>query len=259
MNRALLRFASIAAPVALTACAGLLGLKPRGTERPFPHRAHVVAGTSCLACHAGITSAGDTGPLHLPSTATCRGCHAKPHDERECLGCHGELHERQRAELSKEHLKFDHARHVGVAPRTPRLRPGAHHRPSSRRVQVAARGGVAQRSGPLHDVPLRADVPRLPRARARGGRRGPARGRRRQPEPAPAGLALAGARRRRPRPLGAARSGGVRVVPRRRRRAALHRLPSRRRPRRQPARRGLLEREGQDARPAVSALPPGRP
>lgn len=109
------RAAVVLLPLGLAACAGVLGLKPKGAgERPFAHRAHVTKGVACTNCHAGIATARDQGSLHLPTTETCRGCHAKPHDERACLGCHGEKHERQRAELTKGHLRFEHARHVAA-------------------------------------------------------------------------------------------------------------------------------------------------
>jgi hypothetical protein len=97
----------------MAACAGILGLKPKNVgQMPFAHRAHTMKGVSCNVCHQGVSTAGESGPLHLPTTDTCRGCHTKPHDERACLGCHGEEHERQRAELTKDHLRFEHGRHV---------------------------------------------------------------------------------------------------------------------------------------------------
>ena len=58
-------------PLVLAACAGLLGIKPKDVQRAFEHHKHSVAGINCLECHAGITGAGDTGPLHLPSREKC--------------------------------------------------------------------------------------------------------------------------------------------------------------------------------------------
>jgi len=100
----------VAPAVGLAACAGILGLRPPG-RAPFPHRAHVLAGTSCLECHRGADRAGDQGPLHLPDDASCRTCHAKPHDSRPCLGCHGGEWTALDALQAREHLRFDHARH----------------------------------------------------------------------------------------------------------------------------------------------------
>jgi len=107
----------------LVACAGVLGLTTRGSSREFPHRAHVVAGVSCTRCHAGIDTlptggsatpqAPDGSPaLHLPDDASCTTCHAKPHDTRSCLGCH--VAPTALAELAeaRDHLIFDHARHL---------------------------------------------------------------------------------------------------------------------------------------------------
>ena len=98
--------------VALAACAGVLGLR-HSTPESFAHRKHVVAGVSCTRCHVGIDKPG-TG-LHLPDDATCTSCHTKPHDTRSCASCHvsqtaiGELIE------ARDHLRFDHTKHVGVA------------------------------------------------------------------------------------------------------------------------------------------------
>ena len=52
--------------------------------------------------------------MHLPTAATCRGCHDKPHDERDCTGCHGEIAARESAELVHEKLRFDHAGHAAT-------------------------------------------------------------------------------------------------------------------------------------------------
>lgn len=104
----------IVLPMALLlgACAAMLGIKPSSGQISFAHRAHSNRGITCLQCHAGIGSAGDEGPLHLPSAATCTGCHQRPHDTRDCSTCHGVRHTRERAALAREHLRFSHAQHV---------------------------------------------------------------------------------------------------------------------------------------------------
>ena len=71
------------------ACAKMLGLEQERESNAFEHRAHVVEGINCLECHAGIQEAGDTGPMHFPSTADCVGCHEEPHDPNTCADCHG--------------------------------------------------------------------------------------------------------------------------------------------------------------------------
>ncbi len=98
--------------VLLGACAGILGIKPRNGERPFEHRAHVTKGVACTVCHEGIAKEVRTGPLHLPTTATCVSCHAKPHTQQSCGDCHGEKHQRQEVEIAKHALRFEHAKHV---------------------------------------------------------------------------------------------------------------------------------------------------
>ncbi|HEX7837150.1 MAG TPA: cytochrome c3 family protein [Kofleriaceae bacterium] len=97
----------------LMACAGVLGLQHAG-PRSFPHRSHVVAGVSCMRCHNGVQ---DDGPaLHLPSDDSCTTCHAKPHDTRPCLGCHVAPNAIAELGEARDHLKFDHRRHLdGVA------------------------------------------------------------------------------------------------------------------------------------------------
>ncbi len=107
-------FLGLLAVLALTlaACAGVLGLHKTSPSHPFEHRAHVIKGINCVECHAGIALAGDTGPLHFPADAICRGCHSKPHDENECGGCHGESFVREGAELAREHLRFEHKTHM---------------------------------------------------------------------------------------------------------------------------------------------------
>ena len=98
--------------VAIAACASVLGLR-KGGPTAFPHRKHVLAGVACTNCHRGMDKDDGTA-LHVPDDATCTkaGCHVKPHDTNPCLGCHaaegalGELAE------ARDHLKFDHQRHV---------------------------------------------------------------------------------------------------------------------------------------------------
>ncbi len=122
------------AGLGLAACAGVLGL--RGDRAAsFPHRAHVLAGVSCVRCHAGLNDplplteptavderarvaapppADDRGPLHLPSDASCLECHRQPHDARPCSGCHGDPLRRASAEEAKAHLVFSHPRHAAA-------------------------------------------------------------------------------------------------------------------------------------------------
>jgi len=120
--------------LALAACAGVLGLRRDPTDR-FPHRAHVVAGISCTRCHDGI----DREPrlvAHLPDDATCTSCHTKPHDPRPCAGCHTTPDKPAMLVEAKQHLVFDHGRHLrgpargncvrchaGVADGDERMRP----------------------------------------------------------------------------------------------------------------------------------------
>jgi len=98
--------------IVLSACASILGFKRVSTSHPFEHRAHVIAGVSCVSCHAGMATSGDRAPLHFPATADCVGCHAKPHDSHDCATCHGEPHVRASAELAREHLRFGHDKHM---------------------------------------------------------------------------------------------------------------------------------------------------
>ncbi len=81
------------------ACAKMLGLEQEKEDRAFEHRAHVVGGINCLECHEGIQDAGETGPMHFPSTAECVECHAEPHDPDTCSNCHGRARNRQAAEM----------------------------------------------------------------------------------------------------------------------------------------------------------------
>lgn len=96
---------------ALAACAGILGLRRSGPQ-VFPHRAHAVAGVSCVTCHAGIADATDDGPLHLPDNAACGpACHSQPHDPRPCLDCHTDRFAAPGAQDARAHLRFEHRRH----------------------------------------------------------------------------------------------------------------------------------------------------
>jgi hypothetical protein len=101
---------AVLACITLAACAGVLGLRTRGSES-FPHRSHVVAGVACTRCHTGLDKPG----LHLPVDTTCTGCHTKPHDTRSCETCH--VSKAAVAELieARDHLRFDHPKHVGIA------------------------------------------------------------------------------------------------------------------------------------------------
>lgn len=97
----------------VSACAGVLGIRPPG-RRPFEHRQHSVKGISCVQCHGGVASAGDTGPLHLPGAKDCStaGCHEKPHDTNDCTQCHGLAGTRAAAAQAREALHFDHGEHM---------------------------------------------------------------------------------------------------------------------------------------------------
>lgn len=97
--------------VVLVACARVLGIQPP-ERKPFSHHTHVTkGGVTCLQCHAGINTATDSDPLHLPDTATCVGCHTKPHDPRPCKDCHGLEYVREGAKMDLDHLKFQHVTH----------------------------------------------------------------------------------------------------------------------------------------------------
>ncbi len=106
----MIRPACAVALVVLVACAGVLGFRTTPTGL-FPHRKHVVAGVSCLRCHTTMESGGSS--LHIPDDASCISCHAKPHDTRPCLGCHAPVDAVARIVEAREHLKFDHAQHLG--------------------------------------------------------------------------------------------------------------------------------------------------
>ena len=100
--------------LASAACASVLGLRRTSASHPFEHRAHSLKGINCVECHRGVAVADSTGPLHFPSDADCRRCHAKPHDERACGGCHGETYVREGVELARDHLRFEHRKHMAA-------------------------------------------------------------------------------------------------------------------------------------------------
>jgi len=79
---------------------------------PFEHREHVLKGINCLECHRGAEQAGETGPMHLPSTPDCIVCHEQPHNPSPCGGCHGSPAIRGAAEQARRHLRFEHPEHV---------------------------------------------------------------------------------------------------------------------------------------------------
>lgn len=92
-------------------CAKMLGIEKDPQEKQFEHRPHVLEGINCLECHAGIQDAGETGPLHLPTTQQCVDCHKDPHDPNTCLDCHGRALTRNAIEMARKHLLFSHAAH----------------------------------------------------------------------------------------------------------------------------------------------------
>lgn len=101
----------IAVVAVLGACAGVLGLSKSGPQ-PFPHRAHVLKGVTCTQCHGAIIDKDDGVALHIPDDATCKSCHTKPHDERPCLGCHTEANALPELVEARQHLVFDHGKHL---------------------------------------------------------------------------------------------------------------------------------------------------
>jgi hypothetical protein len=111
MTRRVAAWIAVAAVVA--ACAGVLGLRTRA-EPKFAHRAHVTAGVACTTCHAGIERAGDDGPLHLPTEASCLGCHEQPHDRRPCFECHSDPFAAAAVIDARAHLRFAHRDHASV-------------------------------------------------------------------------------------------------------------------------------------------------
>ncbi|MEO6773642.1 MAG: hypothetical protein ABI467_11590 [Kofleriaceae bacterium] len=123
----------VALALGLAACAGILGLTRSGPQ-PFPHRAHALAGVPCTRCHKGLDH-DDGRTLHLPDDATCKTCHAKPHDSHPCLACHTAPNALAELVEARAHLVFDHVTHaaptngncvrchVGVAEGDTHLRP----------------------------------------------------------------------------------------------------------------------------------------
>jgi hypothetical protein len=95
------------------ACAGVLGFSRSGPQ-PFPHRRHALAGVTCTKCHTGLES-DDGTRLHLPDDTTCTECHTQPHDTRACLGCHADAGALPALADARDHLVFDHAKHVPSA------------------------------------------------------------------------------------------------------------------------------------------------
>src|SRR5512146_1592173 len=101
---------AVVVTVGLGACARVLGLSKSGPQ-PFPHRAHVLKGVTCTKCHAAVLK-DDGVSLHIPDDATCKECHQKPHDERPCLGCHAESNALPELAEARQHLVFDHTKHL---------------------------------------------------------------------------------------------------------------------------------------------------
>ena len=93
----------------LAACAGVLGYTHAG-PKAFPHRAHVTAGVACTLCHVAMATGGTA--LHLPTDATCIGCHKQPHDSHPCLACHAAPDAVAELVEARDHLRFDHATHA---------------------------------------------------------------------------------------------------------------------------------------------------
>jgi hypothetical protein len=114
MKRSLSLVLALAMALALAACASVLGLNRGSPSHPFEHRAHVDHGVSCVECHAGVGASGRENPIHFPTTATCLGCHARPHDAHDCSQCHGESFVRSGADLARDHLRFDHRSHMAA-------------------------------------------------------------------------------------------------------------------------------------------------
>ena len=242
-------------------------------EHPTPHG----RGPTATASAATPRSPRRVRETVLPKMATCFGCH-EHRDQwtlRDCDGCHVDLPRRGRAarrpprarrrlrprarrargERARPLRELPHRPAVRVVPRRghgPRaaLEAGPRRREplraSSRRLRGASRRRGARRSRPLHDVPHRELLRRLPHARERR------RGRRRAARTRPGWANGEHGVQARIDPV------VVRRLPRRRGRAALRRLPSRRRSGRQPARTRLREPQGRAPRSAVPPLPRGR-
>jgi len=54
----------------------------------FSHKLHIDLGTPCLQCHAGVDQATLATRDHLPTMATCLGCHNGGQAPGECTTCH---------------------------------------------------------------------------------------------------------------------------------------------------------------------------
>ncbi|HEY4175484.1 MAG TPA: cytochrome c3 family protein [Kofleriaceae bacterium] len=109
MSRRTLAGVALVVAVALAACAHVLGFT---TSEPtaFPHRKHVLSGVACVSCHVGIE--GPSSALHIPTDEMCITCHAKPHDTRSCNSCHASRETAAELVETKDHLRFDHAKHL---------------------------------------------------------------------------------------------------------------------------------------------------
>jgi hypothetical protein len=103
---------ALLALASLSACAEILGIREPEPEA-FPHRAHVLEGIACVKCHADITTAGETGPLHMPTNESCLECHEDPHDASPCNRCHTLPMVERRAVGNRQHILFRHDAHLG--------------------------------------------------------------------------------------------------------------------------------------------------
>jgi hypothetical protein len=101
--------------VMLVACAAVLGLRTEA-RKPFEHRGHVLKGVNCVQCHRDTKQAQTfDGAMHIPETDECVDCHETPHNPATCSNCHGSPQLRTAARLAREHLKFNHDKHVDAA------------------------------------------------------------------------------------------------------------------------------------------------
>ncbi|MBK8014685.1 MAG: hypothetical protein IPK13_25450 [Deltaproteobacteria bacterium] len=97
--------------VFVASCASVLGLRDN-TRRPFEHRAHVIAGVTCVDCHGPILTATSTTPTVLPTNESCLECHDKPHDPAPCRGCHGLPGTDDRVAMARYYLAYSHRQHL---------------------------------------------------------------------------------------------------------------------------------------------------
>jgi predicted CXXCH cytochrome family protein len=107
------RLGAVVAALAIAACAGVLGLTGSGPQ-PFPHRKHTISGIACTRCHAKIETDAGAG-LHIPDESLCVTCHKKPHDPSPCLTCHAAANALAELQDARDHMTFEHKRHVGPA------------------------------------------------------------------------------------------------------------------------------------------------